>query len=97
MSAFKQDVDADGDGTLSMDELSVAVRVRHRAADAASSTNPKVLVTENAWAKILYLAAQKGNDWKSTVDEMFNSLDDDGSGEIGPCCNWIPFVGLCII
>ena len=74
---FRDDIDADGDGSISLDEFTSAVRIRLKAASA--SNTPNDMAVRAAWGKILGALPV---DWRPKVEEVFLEFDADQSGEI---------------
>ena len=72
----------DGDGSIGLEEFSLAVRVRMRAAMREGSNDPVMENTEEAWAKIVALVDAAGDQWKRQIGRMFDDFDDDGNGEV---------------
>ena len=84
LKAFRDDIDVDGDGSVSISEFNLAVQVRLKAAQNAN--HPDMVDTEEAWKKLVGFASMtgsRGKSWKVAIGTMFSDIDVEGSGEVG--------------
>ena len=81
---FRDDLDENGDGTVSLDEFKVAlfVRLRSTYAEASSFDSDTVARSvEFAWNVVLDAAARSDPvEWRRMCEQMFVSFDTDHNG-----------------
>jgi hypothetical protein len=80
----------DGNGDVGLEEFLMACNIRVRAAEAFSSTDPTVLASENAWAKILFLHGQQEGHWRDVAHGFFADFDTDGGGSLDKARGHVP-------
>ena len=83
--AFRDDIDADADGEVSLEEFITAVRIRMKTTpsqDAGAKTGldaAAVASLERIWKRLL---DKMSEDWQTEIDAMFLDFDSGGNGEI---------------
>lgn len=80
--AFRNDVDTDGNGGISLDEFLMAVKVHSKLQAASDARDPAYAQTEAVWAAVLAGAGSNPARWTEQVEAMFAAFDADGSGAI---------------
>jgi Ca2+-binding EF-hand superfamily protein len=70
--AFRDDIDADFNGTISLQEFKTAVEFR----------KPKKGAEVEVWHTILLKVDDNPEQWERSVERLFKKMDIDGSGEI---------------
>ena len=98
MEGFCADVDADGGGTISLNELKMAMQQRIRLAKSKVGMNfatntaqggayfddsEKEMTSQLAWSKILKVAQGDPRAWKGKVESLFDKFGTNGDAEIG--------------
>jgi Ca2+-binding EF-hand superfamily protein len=77
---FRDDLDSDGNGLVSKDEFSVAVRMRWRL--QMNKDDPVRIAADKAWSRILKSAMENPDEFIDRVRSLFETMDTDGSGDI---------------
>jgi len=94
--AFRNDMDADGNGGISLDEFLMAVRTRLKGLPANAAVNTDAV--NAAWEAVLSNASNDPAQWIKDVENMFVAFDADGSGEIdvGELANGLASLGVSL-
>lgn len=80
--AFRNDMDTDGNGGISLDEFLMAVKVHTKLQAARDATDPNVAKTDAAWASVLQGADADSAGWTAQIEALFVNFDADESGAI---------------
>jgi Ca2+-binding EF-hand superfamily protein len=82
--AIREDLDSNGDGTISKSEFEVAVKSKSK-----KGTPPKRMssssgsgTVDKAWGAIMAVVQRNPDKWESAVESLFLKLDSNSTGEV---------------
>jgi Ca2+-binding EF-hand superfamily protein len=82
--AIREDLDSNGDGTISKAEFEAAVKSKSKSTPSKreSFSSSKSDVVDKAWGAIMAVVQRNPDKWVSSVESLFLKLDSDSSGEV---------------
>jgi Ca2+-binding EF-hand superfamily protein len=82
--AIREDLDSNGDGSISKSEFEAAVRSKSKSSPPkrSSSWSGSSGTVEKAWGAIMAVVQRNPDKWVSAVESLFLKLDSDSSGEV---------------
>jgi Ca2+-binding EF-hand superfamily protein len=81
--AIREDLDSNGDGTISKSEFEAAVKSKSKSSPPkrlSSSSGSGLL--DKAWGAIVAVVQRNPDKWESAVESLFLKIDSDSSGEV---------------
>ena len=81
--AIREDLDSNGDGTISKGEFEAAIKSKSKGTPTKRvSSSSGSGVVDKAWGAIMAVVQRNPDKWESSVESLFLKLDSDSSGEV---------------